>query len=548
MHPRAAALAVACGLWACEGAIGSVAGPDGHDGTGEPVGEQPGAECDAPAPGPRPLRRLTRVQYNATVADLFGDTSEPASAFPPEGRSLNFRGIAAAQTVSALLVESVKGSAEKVAEGAVAGDAAAFVGCDPAASGCIEGFVRDFGLRAYRRPLADEEVESLLEVYAWGRDNLGVVDGVEMIVEVVLQSPDFLYRPEQGGDEVAPGVRRLTSYEMASRLSYFLTGSMPDAELLEAARQDRLKERADIVAQAERLLDTPRAREVFANFHREWLNLETIRHIERDPATYAGYTEHTPELLYQEAEQFISHVMFDSTGTLEELFTARYTLANQELASYYGLQGPGGAKFERVELSDHHAGILTLGGVLAHHAHALSTSPVHRGKFVRETFLCQTPPPPPPELEIKPPDLDPTLTTRERFAQHSADESCAGCHRYMDPIGLTFEKFDPSGRFRELENDLPIDTSGELFHTDVDGPVADPAELGDKLAASEQVADCMSKQWLRYALGRSETPQDACTLASLGDAFAASGHDLRSLARALIETDAFLYLGAEEAP
>jgi hypothetical protein len=552
MHARAQALLIMLGLSGCEGALLSAAGPGerfaSHDDV-EAVDEPPASlDCASPVPGPRPLRRLTRVQYNATVADLLRDTSEPANAFPPEGRSLNFNGIAEAQTVSGLLIEGAKAASEQVAEAAVGGDAAAFLGCDPAAAECVESFVRDFGLRAYRRPLEADEVQGLLALFAWGRDNQSVEDGVEMVLESILQSPKFLYRPELGGEEVSPGVRALTSFEMASRLSYFLTGSAPDSALLEAANEDRLKAKADIAAQADRLLATPRSREMFANFHREWLNLETIRHVARDPAVYAGFNERTPELLYAEVERFIDHVLFEGTGTLSELLTGRYTLANEELATYYGLSGPVGEAFERVELHEEHAGVLTQGGLLAHHAHALSTSPVNRGKFVRETFFCQTLPPPPPDIDITPPELDPNLTTRERFVQHAADPACAGCHVMMDPVGLAFEKFDASGRHRERENGMPIDTSGELVGTDVDGTFTGVAELVARLASSERVATCMTKQWLRYAMGRSETREDACTVAKLEDAFRASGHNVRALARAMVETDAFLYLAAEVTP
>jgi hypothetical protein len=144
-------------------------------------------------------------------------------------------------------------------------------------------------------------------------------------------------------------------------------------------------------------------------------------------------------------------------------------------------------------------------------------------------------------LVIVPPELDPNLTTRERFSQHSADPECAGCHKLMDPIGLGFEHFDPVGRFRADENGIAVDDAGELFGTDVDGKFSGPVELGNKLAASEQVAGCMTRQWVRFAHGRSETGYDACSLAELGDAFLESNYDIKQLVLALTQTDAFLY-------
>jgi hypothetical protein len=320
---------------------------------------------------------------------------------------------------------------------------------------------------------------------------------------------------------------------------------MPDDELFEAARNDQLETRAEIAAQAERLLASPPGKAMFAHFHREWLNLDAVLKVVRDPAVYSGFSEQTPQLLFTETERFIEHVLFRSSGTFEELLTARYTLANAEVAAYYGLSGPTSEEYERVELSAQHAGLLTQGGLLAQHAHALSTSPVNRGKFVRETFLCQTTPPPPDDADVTLPELDPNLTTRQRFARHSEDPVCSGCHSLMDPVGLAFENFDPSGRFRELENGLPIDASGELIMTDVDGAFTGVGELGERLVASEQVATCMTRQWLRYAMGRGETWQDACTLAKLADAFDASDHSILALARAMVDTDAFLYLSTE---
>jgi hypothetical protein len=186
--------------------------------------------------------------------------------------------------------------------------------------------------------------------------------------------------------------------------------------------------------------------------------------------------------------------------------------------------------------------------VLAAHALANQTDPVRRGKFVREQLLCQIPPSPPPDLEVRPPDLDPNLTTRERFSQHSKDQFCAACHKLMDPIGLGFESFDAVGRWRSDENGKPVDATGELFDTDVDGPFDGAAALADKLAHSAQVRDCVSKQWFRFGYGRSETPADSCSLESLKALYAAGGNDVRELMVALTQTDAFMYRRAGGAP
>jgi len=186
-------------------------------------------------------------------------------------------------------------------------------------------------------------------------------------------------------------------------------------------------------------------------------------------------------------------------------------------------------------------GLLTQGGLLSLLGKANQTSPVHRGKFVREQLLCMELPPPPADLMIKPPELSATLTTRQRFEQHAADGSCSGCHRLMDPIGLGFERFDGAGLYRDTENGQPVDDSGQLTDTDVDGPFRGALELGAKLASSAQVRSCVATKWFRYGYGRGETDADGCSLAAIQARFAGGGYKVRDLLASLVETDAFLY-------
>jgi hypothetical protein len=175
------------------------------------------------------------------------------------------------------------------------------------------------------------------------------------------------------------------------------------------------------------------------------------------------------------------------------------------------------------------------------HAKAIQTSPVHRGRFVREQLFCTTPPPPPPDVEIRPPGLNPSQTTRQRFAQHTADQFCAGCHTLMDPIGFGFEHYDGIGRWRDVEGSNPVDGSGMLSGTDVDGPFDGAVELSDKLAGSAQVAECYARQWFRFGYGRGETAMDGCSLQQLTTAFSNANGDVRELLVALTQTDAFRF-------
>jgi hypothetical protein len=239
---------------------------------------------------------------------------------------------------------------------------------------------------------------------------------------------------------------------------------------------------------------------------------------------------------------FVEHVIFDGEGDLWTLLTAPYSFMNGELAAYYGVEGPAEG-WDRVEMDPaRYAGIMTHASILATNAKANQTSPVHRGKFVREQLLCQILPPPPDDIDIVPPDLDPNLTTRERFAEHSENPYCAGCHHLMDPIGFGFEHFDGIGRWRDMENGIAIDASGEITNSaDVGGTFDGVTELAYRLGASRQVGECMTRQWFRYANGRGETPDDECTMEHLFESFEGSDRNIRELLVAITTTDAFQY-------
>jgi hypothetical protein len=242
----------------------------------------------------------------------------------------------------------------------------------------------------------------------------------------------------------------------------------------------------------------------------------------------------------------LDYVIWDGPGDLKTLLTAPYSFMNDELARYYGVaarpNAPKGAAFERIELDPTRAaGRLTQAGLLASLTPGTQTNPVLRGLFVRKNLLCSPPPPPPPALMVQEPSPDATLSTRERFKAHSEDATCYACHQMLDPVGFTFEHYDPVGRWRDTDNEKPIDSSGELIGTDAAGPVADAIGLAAKLATSQDVQKCLVGQWLTYSYGRAETAEDACTREALESAFAQSGGRIKDLLIALTQTNAFLY-------
>ncbi|WP_096333833.1 DUF1592 domain-containing protein [Nannocystis exedens] len=523
---------------------------------GDSEGTQPttgdgGSACAAIEPGPSPIRRLNRREYDNTVRDLLGDESRPAQEFPAEEEALGFNNNADALVVTALLAEQYLAAAEALAAAKTADLPASLGGCDVAAEGedaCAQAFVQGFGRWAYRRPLQSEDVDPLMAVYHAARTEFDFATAIRLVTTTILQSPHFLYRVEFG-EPVAdsPGVRRLTPYELASRLSYFLWGTMPDSELLTAASEGRLASAADVSGQAQRMLADPRARASVRDFHGQWLELRRVEELEKDGDVFPEFTPEVRPLLRAEAEAFLDHVIWDGPGDLDTMYLAPYTFLNGPLADYYGVAGPSGDSFEKVELEHGNAsGFLTQGGLMSVLAKPNQTSPIHRGKFVRERLLCQTVPPPPDDVDITPPEVDPSLPTRERFKQHSTDPSCAGCHSMMDPIGFGFEHFDGIGRWRASEAGQPIDATGEIVGSTTKGKFDGVPELAAMLVESPETEACMTLQWFRYAYGRAESEADACTLAELAAGFAGSGRRIQELIIHLTQTDAFLYRRAPE--
>jgi hypothetical protein len=524
----------------------------------DPLADDEQADGRVGDPGPSPMRRLTRVDYNNAIFQIFGDTSQPAGAFVPEETALGFNNQAAALVVSPLLAEQYLTAAEELGARHAPDIVTGLASCQGATS--IDGdcstqaqaWVRSFGTEVFRRPLTEEEVTEWFTFFGDGATLDGSFNaeaGVELVIAGMLQSPYFLYRVEFGrGSPNADGVDELSPHEIATRLSFLFWNSPPDRILIDAADADELRTAEEVEDQARRLLRAPRAREAVKNFHRQWLELEKITEvlsgIGKDPEFFPDYDPAILPWLQQETEIFFEFAIFDSDASVDTLFTAPFTIVNAPLAEFYGFTAPGATEetFVRVELDPtKYSGFLTQAGLLALYAKPDRTSPVHRGKFIRERLLCQVPPPP-PDVVPEAPDVDITKTTREQLEQHKVDPLCSGCHQMLDPLGLGFEHFDAMGRWRDLEHGLTIDSSGEFIATDdIDGPYDGAVAFGAKIASSQQVRDCIATQWFRFAHGRSETPEDDESLEQIRVAFTESDFRIQELLVALTQTDAFRY-------
>jgi hypothetical protein len=544
----AALLAVSSG---CTGLItgGDDDGRDPGDDSACPGGENcdPAFECKVGEPGPRLTRRLSRVEYDNTVRVAFGVESSFGAAMSADVVVDGYDNNASALSVSPLLADQLRTAADSIAAAAVA--RAEIVGC---ASGdgvaCARDYLLENDVRIVRRQMDDTELNRWVGVYQVGAETAAAGTpahkaGMELMLSAILQSPSFLYRTELG-DETDGGRYALTPYEVASELSYLFWAEPPDAELISAALNDRLKEPEQIATQARRLLSSPKARAAIDRFSSQWLDLDQLGIIAKDPVTYPQLTDSLRAAMAEETRRVVADVI-QGGGTFGDLLTSESTIANAELAQFYGVQGPtspDAAGFGRVSLAgSNRVGLLGLGAMLTAHALPNGSSPIHRGKVIRERLLCTELAPPPPNLNAEPPPVDPNATTRERYAQHRSDPACAGCHDLMDPIGYAFEHFDGIGRYRADEGGLAIDDSGTILATvETDGEFDGLAGLASKLADSPDVHACFAQEWLRWGYGLDSDSVD-CLADEVATKFAAGGLKIEDLLIALTQTEHFRF-------
>jgi hypothetical protein len=538
---------------ATSSATASGPGTDDSGGSGgsssDDGGGPPPAEFE---PGPQVFPRLTERQYRNNIEQLLG-APLPAPPLEPDTNPYLFFNIGAASTtVSELGVQQYEEAAELLTR-AVFDDAArreALVGCLPAApaDACVSGFIATFGRRAYRRPLSPDEQARWLGI-AGELANGDAWQGLRFAVSGMIQSPHFLYRVELGEPDPAdPDRRRYTGHEMASRLSFLIWNTGPDDLLLDAADRGDLLTEDGLLAEAERLLDDPRARTAIQEFFAQFLDLGRLDGIDRDPVRYPLFSPTMIASMRTEVQLLVDDLIHRRDGDIRSIFSTRNTFVNSELAALYGVEAEGASAvtFVPVELpaDGPRAGLLTLGAFLTMNAHETENSPTARGKYVRARVLCQDVPAPPPDIDLNldPKEGDEGKTLRERLEQHRSDPACAGCHAFIDPPGFLFENFDPIGAWRTLDNGQPIDASGDL-----DGvPLTSARDLADILKDDKRVGRCMVTQLYRHATGRREVVSERLGLDAVDLEFAASGNRFRDLMLTLVTSEVFRTVSGEE--
>lgn len=497
------------------GAAGSSTGGTGAGGSATTGGNggNPAWSSSLPAR----IRRLTNAEYDASVRVLL-DITEPPSvkfSFPPDTKQGPHNSPAGpaftlndAQRVDPVLADKLDTAAQAVVvQARQSGKLANLAPCDKTdaagTEGCAKTFIENFGAKAFRRPVSADESAGLLKAFHVGADGYTYAEGIDQVLRVLLQSPGFLYLTEIGAVGSA-STFAMTSEEIAASLSYLLTAEPPDADLVALAASGSLATGEAREAEAKRLLATSAGRERLVRVVREWLGIDDVARREKSQNVYPEFAS-VSKAMEAESRAFINEVLNNSTGTLGELLTADFTIAEPGLAKVYGVESAGDG--HRTPLSGtKRRGILNQGAFLSVFAGNNGSHPVFRGVALMRRLTCiELQDPGALGIVVSFPPTDNTKTTRIRFEAHAKDAKCAGCHSTIDNFGFMFENFDGMGRERLEENGLPIDTKVTVkVGADFDGTYANSTEFTSALAQSDAVKACMARQIFRSAAGRSD--------------------------------------------
>jgi PAS domain-containing protein len=500
--------------------------------------------------GRKLIHRLSRLEYNNTVRDLLGVDSRPADRFPPDGGGGGgFDNNASTLFVPPILLEKYINAATEIVAAA----------CDdrlihvrPEGGKDDRSAAREnltwLAARAFRRPVPDEELEGLLALYDTARkQGASWDDAIRQCARGLLVSPSFLFRVEQDRPGVEP--QRISDWELASRLSYFLWSTMPDETLFALAQAGTLSDPAKLEEQVHRMLADPKARVFAENFASQWLRTKEL-HTSVRPAL-EKFPDFTPALRDAMAEEPVAffHALLRENRPLTECLDSDYTYANAALAKFYGLGEVDGDGFQRMALTDRNrGGVLTMAGVLTLTSYPRRSSPVLRGKWVMEEILGSPPPAPPPMIKTLPTSDKPRngLSFRQQLELHRSKAECAACHKTMDQLGFGLENFDPIGAWRTSVADLPVDSAGQLPDgRKFSGPVELKRLLLDR---KDEFTRNLTERMFSYALGRGVEQTDWLTIRQIARAVAADGYRTQRLVLEIARSVPFQFRRPAEPP
>lgn len=555
MTPRAlrslhvSLFAAVLGISACTGFIGDP--PDGQSITDPNASSQDAQHSQYP--------RLSHRQWENTVRDLLRLDSIPGlsnsfTSDPLGGKTFDNNEVKLQVTPG--LWADYQRAAEELAAMATSDSAAlnkilpANLPADPAAK--ARAFIEGFGRRAFRRPLTPQEVDSYAALFTEGNQILAgpdaFVDGVNFVIQAMLQSPFFVYRAELSDKVGSNGRIALNGYEIATKLSYMLWNSMPDDALLDAAGAGELNTPAGVRAYAAQMLKTPEGKATVALFHEQLYDYGHYYDLNKSAAKYPNWAPEISADLQRETEMFVEQIIFGQEGNLSDLYTSRISFVNDRLASIYGLSGTFGADFTQVELpADQRSGLLTRLGFLASYGTAVDPDSILRGVFINRRIICAKLPDPPNNVPPLPQGT--TTTNRERIESHTGEGTCgASCHGVMiNPAGFAFEHFGAIGEYRTEDNGFAINSADSYPFESGAKTYKDAAEFSQILAEGPEAHRCYAKFWAEFAFGRDVTAADDSFIDALGQA-SQEGAPIQELILKLVESDSFLTRSPVEAP
>lgn len=532
----------------------AAAGPACSGVIGDPVDTGSQGDPDPASmalPEPR-LRRLLARQYKNAVRDLLGDGPALAVTPPPDTDVNGFEAIGAAQIAVNDDAVSKYESSARAAATAAAGDMALiteYVGCEPQAADdatCHKSFVARFGRLAWRRPLNDEEINRYSEVGVLAAGAYSdFYAGVAYSMAALLQSPHFIYQVELGTIQATtPPSRKLSGFEMAARMSFFLLDTTPPPELLDQAEAGALDTEEGVRSAAAELLTRDEARTALRSYYDELLRLRLLGSLPKDAGTFPAFTPELSASMREETLLLIDEIVWDTDSDFRGFFDADHTWVDPTLAAFYGVDAPSADGFAPVSLPEdqRRGGFLGHAAFLATFAHATATSPTLRGKFVRERLLCQDIPAPPPGVITVLPSDDQAKTMRDKLKMHQENPSCSSCHKLMDNVGLGLENYDGIGAFRTTENGAVIDPVSDLDGVTFDGA----ASLGKALREHPDVAGCLIRNLYRHASGHVETDAEDASMVAVEQAFETSGYRLKQALIEIVASESFRTAGPLE--
>lgn len=538
---RFAALA-ACGLAVLIAAPGGAKTPGPKAPVAGSAAARPSGELAREIVG---MRRLTESEYRRSIADAFGPRIEVRGRFEPDVRRDGLIAIGAGQaTISSSGMEQYYAMASAISA-QVAGPEGrkVYLPCQPASArtaddACAARVFAKYGRLLYRRPLEPVELKSLVgTAHAAAASSKDFYVGIEETLTSMLVSPNYLFRIERLSGFDKDGMPILDDYSRAARLSFLFWDAPPDDELLQAAEHAELSTKGGLAKQVDRLAGSPRLSDGMSAFFNDMLQMDLFRTQAKDPARFPKYSQVLAVDAREQTLKTILDLTIARNGDYRDIFTTRDTFLTRTLAMVYRVPYTSNAAWSHYTFpeSSSRAGVMTQISFLSLFAHPAQSSPTKRGVALNEIFLCTPIPPPPPDVDFSAvngagPDRKPTV--RLRLEDHRSNPSCAACHRIMDPPGLTLEKFDAIGQYREIEDGVPIDAKSEIGGKLIDGPQG----LGQVLHDDPRAASCLARNLYATGAGR---PPEVATAHALTKAFADGGYRIPAFLTATARSEAF---------